>query len=299
MDDQAPADNWVLVAELPLDRDCSTFSEWLRAQAMPHQFVERRGKLVLYVVEPHALIVQQALTDYLSDTALKARVDEQVASSRPSAASLRWHLWGRPTQAPVIVVVICLSVLVALFTSLGEGGPLLRMLVFADPFQVVDDSLPDRLRAIGFILSDGQWWRLFTPALIHFNIMHILFNLLWLWYFGAKIELRKGGVFISLLIVGIAGVSNTVQYLWTGPLFGGMSGVVYGLLGFCWLVDVRHQRSVYAVPDALFGFMMAWLALGFFNVTEYLGIGAMANGAHLAGLLSGFVVAMLYPRVMK
>lgn len=288
-----PTGNLIIVAEIPLEQDCASFSVWLRAQGIPHQFVEQRGKLVLYVEESLAVRVQQALTTYLSNESVRGQVNDFAVQQKRPGAVIKWHLWGRPARAPIVTVSALLCVLVALATNLGEGGPVLRALVFADPFQVANDNFQDRLSAISFLLSNGQWWRFLSPALLHFNVMHLVFNLLWLWYFGAKIELRKGSLYTLLLVSGLAVSSNTVQFLLTGPLFGGMSGVVYGLLGYCWLIDARSGRQTYQVPDALFWFMLFWLALGFVEITEYLGMGKMANGAHLVGLLAGLLVALI------
>ena len=72
-----------------------------------------------------------------------------------------------------------------------------------------------------------------------------------------------------------------------GPNFGGLSGVVYGLLGFCWIHSFLNPNKPALVSTAIVGFMLIWLVLGFADV---LFVG-MANWAHLGGLLSGMVFA--------
>lgn len=39
-----------------------------------------------------------------------------------------------------------------------------------------------------------EFWRYFTHALMHFSLMHILFNLLWWWYLGGAVEKRSVAV---------------------------------------------------------------------------------------------------------
>ena len=54
----------------------------------------------------------------------------------------------------------------------------------------------------------GDWWRLVTPTLIHFGWLHVVFNCLWLWEFGQRIEHRLGGVNLLGLYVISAMASN-------------------------------------------------------------------------------------------
>ncbi|HAD47374.1 MAG TPA: rhomboid family intramembrane serine protease, partial [Idiomarina sp.] len=84
------------------------------------------------------------------------------------------------------------------------------------------------------------------------------------------------------------------QYVVSGPNFGGLSGVVYGLLGFCWLYSFGRRTPLW-LPPGLIVFMVGWLILGYTGVLWV----NIANEAHLAGLLSGclagVVVRLLNP----
>ncbi|MFL2699686.1 MAG: rhomboid family intramembrane serine protease, partial [Gammaproteobacteria bacterium] len=81
---------------------------------------------------------------------------------------------------------------------------------------------------------------------------------------------------------------------WEGiSLFGGLSGVVYGLLGFCFLMELDNRQERYGLPPAIYIFMIAWLILGFMGVLELFGFGSIANYAHLGGLISGLIFGML------
>ncbi|PID43100.1 MAG: rhomboid family intramembrane serine protease [Proteobacteria bacterium] len=278
------------VAELPLDADCASFAQWLSEHRVPHQFVEEGGRVALYVTAERAIEVQQALSAYISNSRVKERIDRSVWS--PSSGNLlNWHVLARPLRVPVVFVCVIASVVVALVTGFGESGPLLRAMVFSDPFQVMDDTLAQRINAVLHNLSGGQWWRLFSPALLHFNALHLIFNMTWLWYLGARVEFREGSWRIFGLVVMTAVVSNVAQFLVSGPFFGGMSGVVYGLFGYCWLFDMGRKQPVYGVSPVLFGFILFWLVLGFADVTDMLGVGKMANIAHLAGLAAGLLAA--------
>ena len=62
----------------------------------------------------------------------------------------------------------------------------------------------------------GQYWRLLTPAFLHFGWLHIAFNSLWMWELGSKVERELGGVNMALLFCTIALVSNSLQFAFGG-----------------------------------------------------------------------------------
>ncbi|MBL0665016.1 rhomboid family intramembrane serine protease GlpG [Aeromonas caviae] len=137
--------------------------------------------------------------------------------------------------------------------------------------------------------TDWQAWRYVTPAFIHFSVLHLVFNLLWWWYLGGQIEQRLGsGKLFILLIVGAA-LPNIAEFFASGPRFGGLSGVVYALLGYSWLRTRLQPDCGLAMPPVLMGFMLVWLVLGFLDM---LGT-PTANMAHLVGLLVGLAQGWL------
>ena len=94
-------------------------------------------------------------------------------------------------------------------------------------------------------------------------------------------------VLLPLVIVSGA-ASNIAQCVFGGPsLFGGMSGVVYALLGFCWVYNLLVPQRSLPVPKPIIYVMLAWLVFCFVAPTELLGLGSIANAAHAAGLLFG------------
>ena len=106
----------------------------------------------------------------------------------------------------------------------------------------------------GLLGTDGQWWRLITPIVVHFGLFHIVFNMLWVYQLGPPIErlMGKAGFVASYLATGIAGNVCSDAVYWHRANFesGGASGAVYGLGGVLigawamakWL-DKRHTSS--------------------------------------------------------
>jgi len=135
-------------------------------------------------------------------------------------------------------------------------------------------------------LSVAQPWRLVTPALIHFSTLHITFNLIWWWQLGGLVEMKQSTFKLITLFLLSAIISNLAQYMATGPNFGGLSGVVYALFGYCWMLG-KHKPSLgISMPPAVFGFALVWLVAGYFEV---LGMN-IANTAHVVGLIVGCVL---------
>ncbi len=144
-------------------------------------------------------------------------------------------------------------------------------------------------QAFAYMQHSGEWWRLLTPTLIHFGATHLVFNLLWWWWLGKQIEALQGSGWL-IAIYALTGIlSNVAQYLVSGMNFGGLSGVVYALLGYVWIQSVRNPSAGWQLPKAIVGFMLLWLVVGYLDLLWV----DMANTAHLVGLMSGIALGFL------
>ena len=149
------------------------------------------------------------------------------------------------------------------------------------------------------VIAKGQVWRLLTPIFLHFGFMHIFFNMWWMLDLGRMIENRYSGKFL-LIFVAIVGVASNIcqslldQYL-TGSqsLFGGMSGVIYGLLGYIWMKSKYQPESGLYIHPTTVTIMMIWLAFGF------TGMMPIANGCHAGGLMIGTLWGYLSATVLS
>lgn len=140
-----------------------------------------------------------------------------------------------------------------------------------------------------------QIWRWISHVFLHFSLMHILFNLVWWWYLGGPLEKQLGtGKLLEITILS-AILSGYGQAVFSGSLFGGLSGVVYALMGYSWLSGERApERGVY-MQRTLMIFALVWLVLGYFDM---LGV-SVANAAHVGGLVVGLVLAWWDTRSSK
>ena len=179
--------------------------------------------------------------------------------------------WRSAAQGKITTALIAISVGVFLLQASGLA-PRFVALLYISEF----------VRPQFVEIQQGQLWRLVTPIFLHFGILHVLFNMLWLHTLGNQIEMRGGRRQLALLVLAIGVVSNVGQYVIAGPSFGGFSGVVYGLLGYIWIMAQFQPASGYVMDRFTIGFMLVWLLLGMSGMFE-----GMANAAHLFGLLSG------------
>lgn len=141
--------------------------------------------------------------------------------------------------------------------------------------------------------SGQKWqvWRWFTHGLLHFSLLHIVFNLLWWWQLGGSIEKRLGsGVLASIFFISAAG-SGLAQYSIEGANFGGLSGVVYALVGFLWMFGWQKPQVGLGIQKSILVFMLAWLILAFIQPFY-----PIANSAHLAGLVIGMALGLYEAR---
>lgn len=190
-------------------------------------------------------------------------------------------LWARYNR--VTATLIALSIIVALFSKLGKDFQFLHFLFISEYRQ----GLPE--------IFNGQVWRLFTPIIIHFGIMHIAFNLLWLYQLGSAVEQRQNTRRMLILVIIISVLSNLAQYFWSGPLFGGMSGVVYGLLAYVWAQGKFNPHSGLGLDKNTTVMMLIWFVVCWLGL-----VGNIANMAHTIGLVCGALIGFFYsPQVWK
>ncbi len=187
--------------------------------------------------------------------------------------------------------LIAISVVVGLISQLGADRSLLNYL-FITQYKITGQYMRWHR---GFPeVFQGQIWRLFTPMFIHFGVLHLLFNMLWLKDLGSMIEKQQSSRILGLLVFIIAAASNLGQYVVSGPNFGGMSGVVYGLLGYIWIRGKYDPFSGLFLHQQTVVMMIGWFFLCLSGM-----MGNIANTAHGVGLAIGVVWGFISARLAK
>ena len=183
------------------------------------------------------------------------------------------------------------------WSSAGRRCPITALLILASIFGAIVVEVnyppPDYLFYGG--LDQGQYYRLISPIFLHFGLLHLVFNSLWLSMLGSRIEAIEGSFHLLVLVLVCGAVSNVVQFYWSNSIyFGGMSGVIYALLGYLWIKHKIAPQIYPALPQGLMGFMVGWLVLCMTGILEItLGI-EVANAAHLGGLIIGLIIGVVF-----
>ncbi len=232
-----------------------------------HQFVQNPDD-PLFTKATHVAVVR------------RQREEAREAPRRTRIIDARTAFYRPPVPRGIVTIALmAISIVVFLLTKQGYDTRAIQPLAITQ-FQETDhsvyyrDGLPE--------IREGQVWRLVTPIFIHFGFLHILFNMWVLMDFGSIIEARKGKLRFLLLVLVTAILSNLAQYVVSGPTFGGMSGVLFGLLAYMWMQGKFNPASELALHPQTVTLMIAWFVLCLVGI-----IPNVANGAHAAGAAVG------------
>ena len=250
----------------------------------------------------------------------------------------------RPAKSITRSVILLCSVLFGAALLSGPNGFINNALGVAQNASIDSDlkqrvsktftqggrSLPEAIESVHGTFRDsynshwlvdikrGQIWRLITPIFLHGSgdsglggILHIFFNMYWLYVLGLVLEIRFGpkNYILLILVTGVASVlipaiSPTdgilhISGLKGGPVVG-FSGVIYGFIGFGWIKTKLQPSLGILIPPFILIFMMIWLAIGFIPTeTEGSFLGRISHLAHIAGLLAGVGYGYLHTKIGK
>lgn len=152
-------------------------------------------------------------------------------------------------------------------------------------------GFPENLTQLNF----SEIYRLVTPALMHGDATHLVLNLFWWVWLAGQLEKIKGASWLLNASLFTALAAHLSQYFMVSSSFIGLSGVVYGLLGYAWLAGRLGRLPELKLPSGIIIMMLLWLVVGFAEVLNL----RMANWAHLGGLLSGLLIALLEAKWSK
>jgi GlpG protein len=250
-----------------------------------HSYLQQRG--IPVTVSEHGNQLELWLTQSSYSALAKGLINEFKAD--PDAAEAELANEPAPPQRPEAAPSMAQQIL-------QQAGVV--TIVFAALVSIVFALLNTQFATVLFealrisdTFTDIPWyqpWRLLTPVLLHFSLLHFLFNVFWWWYLGGRFERFYGSTYLLIALVFCGVFSNVMQFMDSGPYFGGLSGVVYGLFGLAVVVSWQRPRHPLFLPVGLIVFMLVWLLLGY---TDLLWV-SVANTAHSAGLIAGLVLGI-------
>lgn len=260
------------------------FSNYLKSQSIDAQLRQNSQEIEVWALDDHCLEqakqLYQVFNEKPSDPRFETSYKDYTRKKREKSRKLKQHYrqyFQRPGANQITIALLVISVLVYLLTLSPSLGRLIvsNLIINVPGFSAIT-------------VWTQQPWRLLTPMFLHFGILHILFNMFWLYDFGTLIEKKEGKIFYSFFIFFASLGSGLLQFFIHGPMFGGMSGVVYALFGYLWFSAKYNLRSGYYISNSIVFWMLGWFILCFLGV-----IGSVANYGHLGGLLVGVLFALL------
>jgi len=165
------------------------------------------------------------------------------------------------------VIVFFLSVLQA-----GEGSPR-------------SGSIYEEGVLFGPLVDEGEWWRLVSSGFLHADPIHLLLNMLVLYFLGQLLEPALGHVkYAALYFAALLCGSLGVMLIEPDSLAVGASGAVYGCMGAT--VVLLRERGI-PVMQTFLG------PLIIINILFTFTVEGVSIGAHLGGIVGGALTALL------
>ncbi len=283
------------VIKTSLEEDLSLFSRYLWQRQVAHRIFEERGEQILEVAD--ADNVQQVTLTYEAWRSGEIRLEEDApvaTGDKPPVATGTSRIVGILWRYPALSALIALSLVVFPFSRLVADGELTAV---AGLLTIVDLTQPGPL-VWYTVFTTPELWRLLTPIFLHFSVIHIAFNCVVVFELGRRIETVNGTLWFCVVVMVLGILRNLGQFLLhPSPLFGGLSGVAYGLLGYILVSSKRFPGELlWKLRPGFAISLLVFLVLFTTGVTEFFGL-AVANAAHWSGLVAGAAMALVAPAV--
>ena len=138
------------------------------------------------------------------------------------------------------------------------------------------------------LLDITKFWKAISPIFIHYTAVHLSVNLYLWWLFSNQLE-KHNAYLLILFVLAAATISNLCQLWLTGYKFGGLSGVVFALAAFAWILERLKPALNLRCDNTMAAMLVITLIAAATGV-----LGNFSNGAHVSGLLFGLITGWVY-----
>lgn len=136
-------------------------------------------------------------------------------------------------------------------------------------------------------IIDGEWWRIVSSMFLHIGMLHLFMNMLALFYLGTTAE-RIYGSWRFLVIYFLAGIGGGLaSFAFTVNVSAGASGAIFGLFGALLFFGLTYKKIFFQTMGK------GLLILIGINVVFGFVVPQIDNGAHLGGLIAGFLASAI------
>lgn len=272
----------ILVLQASPEINLSPITERLWQESIPHRVVMNDSSQDLWVARAEDAEKVKAWVQQWQAGELTAKPDP--AEQTPWQVNVQQSLI-LASKFPITLILLLAIALIFTLQQLGFIGVnewLLKPSLWTG----------EKLDFSTFWLNDAFLW--FSPALVHMSLMHIVMNGFWWWVLGREVEVRDGAMTLVGLAAVLAVCTGFAQYLAVGPYFAGLSGVVYGLMGWVWARQT-FKEAQYQLPSWLFPFMIASMVL--IMMVDGAGMDLnIGHESHLSGAILGVLFGFIFPK---
>ena len=145
----------------------------------------------------------------------------------------------------------------------------------------------------GLLTTNGQWWRLISAAFVHFGIIHLTLNMIFLYFAGSLVERFYTSRLFFIIYFFSAFTGNLTSLFIKGGAYigGGASGAVFGVIGaLAAVLLVQHKNVPISVLKPLRSIAVSFIV---YNLFIGFAIPQIDNAAHIGGLIGGFISGLL------
>ncbi|GLB58195.1 rhomboid family intramembrane serine protease [Cytobacillus sp. NCCP-133] len=145
------------------------------------------------------------------------------------------------------------------------------------------------------LILDGEWWRFFTPIVLHIGLLHLLMNTLALYYLGSAVERVYGNVRFVFIYLSAGFCGTLASFIFSPTLSAGASGAIFGCFGALLYFGLIYPKLFFRTM----GFNIL-IVLGI-NLAFGFTVPGIDNAGHIGGLIGGFLATGIvhFPKKRK
>ena len=167
--------------------------------------------------------------------------------------------------------------------------------LFLQLFGYLDDMVSGGAMFAPLVVERHEYYRLVTAMFMHFDIDHIISNMLMLFVIGSVMERALGHMKYLIFYVLCGVLSNIISmkyHLLTNPftVSAGASGAVFGVVGGLLIVILLNRGRMENLSSAQLVILIVYsLYQGFMSSN-------VDNAAHVGGLIAGAILSLILYR---
>lgn len=135
------------------------------------------------------------------------------------------------------------------------------------------------------LILQGEWWRFFTPIVIHIGFLHLLMNTLSLYFLGSEVERIYGRLRFLFLYIFAGFAGALASFIMNSNISAGASGAIFGCFGALLYFGIVHPKLFFRTMGANV------IILILFNLGYGFSVEGIDNAGHIGGLVGGFLAA--------